>query len=173
MMDYHVNYSKKAQLKIQQMAFVLVAMMIFFSMVTLVYISFRIKSLETTALSSKEDIAKEIVKKIVSGAEFAFTAEDCASCLDLDKALIVSERKSYKEFWNLDYLMIEKVYPAEKGMCSKVNYPDCGSLMLINSTRYGRTTSAFVSLCRWEDGGEYYKCELGRIIASGEGIYDE
>ncbi len=166
-MAYHVSYSK-GQLKIQQMAFVLVIMMIFFSMVALVYVSFRIKSLENTALSSKEDIAKEITKKIVSSAEFAFTAEDCASCIDLDKALIVSERKSYEEFWNLDYLAIEKVYPTEKGICLRNNYPDCKTMVFANSTKYGETTSAFVALCRWNKPG--YKCELGRVISSGEGI---
>ena len=170
MMACHATYSKKGQLKIQQMAFVLVAMMIFFSMVALIYISFRIKSLETTALSSKEDIARELAKKIVSSAEFAFTAEDCSSCLDLDKALIVSERSSYKGFWNFDYFVIEKIYPSEKGVCTRASYPNCETIVLANSTNYEKTTTAFVALCRWEEKHHGYKCELGKIIASGKGI---
>lgn len=169
-----VLMDKKGQMKIQQMAFVLVAMMVFFAMVALVYFSIRMSGLESSAVSLEEEKAKELVKKISSSAEFAFGVTDCPNCIDLDKVLILSERKSYEGFWQLDYLEVERIYPYGEGICDRTNYPDCKSIKIIDSENYGSAVSAFVSLCRWESSKDgYFKCEVGRIIASGEGLRNE
>ena len=164
--------SPRGQIKIQQMAFVLVAMMIFFGFVALIYFSLRISNLEESAVGLKDEEAKELIKKIASSPEFNFGVEDCSNCIDLDKVLVLSERKPYEEFWNLDYLEIEKVYPVFEEECNKANYPSCKTIRIIGeSSDYGSATGAFVSLCRWEDSNDgYFKCELGRIISSGKGI---
>ena len=48
---------KKAQLKIQEMAFVLLGIMMFFGMVALVYFSIRLSSLEQDVGSQREEEA--------------------------------------------------------------------------------------------------------------------
>jgi hypothetical protein len=169
-----IRMKRKAQIKIQQMAFVLVALMIFFAFVFLIYFTFRLSSVEDSVISLKEEEAQELVRKLSGSSEFAFTIEDCSNCIDFDKALIVSERGNYEGFWGLDYLEIQKIYPEseDESECTRQNYPDCSSLKIIDNVGdRGSASGAFVSLCRWEDEkGGYFKCELGKVLASGEGI---
>src|SRR3989344_366257 len=103
-----VRYSK-GQMKIQEMAFVLVAIFIFFALVALLYFSIRLSGLRQSAQMSNDDQAREMVKKIASMPEFS--SPECDSCIDLDKALIVKNKVVYNNFWELDYLKIERVYP--------------------------------------------------------------
>ncbi len=159
-------FNKKGQLKIQQMAFVLVALMVFFVLVALVYFSIRLSNLENTASELGDERAKGELRALSGSAEFAYTPDDCAGCIDLDKVLILKESSAYDGFWNFDYLKIEAL--GRDGECTKFNYPDCGSITLIESEDFGSTVSSFVSLCRWEESFEgYVKCELGRVVASG------
>ena len=117
------GYSK-GQIKIQQMAFVLVALMIFLALVALIYISFRVENIKGDVEDLGDQEAKELARKLSGTPEFSFTAEDCSNCIDLDKVLILKERKTYKDFWNLDYLQVERVYPHGNGDCKKENYPN-------------------------------------------------
>ncbi len=162
-----VKYSK-GQLKIQEMAFVLVAIMIFFAMIALIYFSVRLNSLEGDVQNLEDDYAKEIVKKITLSPEFSWESGSCDSCLDFDKAFLLKDRKSYQNFWELDYLAVERVHPvSNRGECNNDNYPDCGIVTIRNVTK-GAPADTFVSICRIEDGKT--KCELGRIYASGRNI---
>ncbi len=169
---YHVNYSKKGQMKIQQMAFVLVALMIFFGMVALFYFSIRIANLGQDAQRLSEEQAKETVRKMGSAPEFIYSVSDCAGCIDMDKVFFLKGRKDYKNFWSLDYLQIEKLDSTYNGECNGGNYPNCKTISIINSTSdFGSVVSSFAALCYWnKDNGGYTKCELGRISVSGKGI---
>ncbi len=157
-------------MKIQEMAFVLVALLILFGMVALFYLTVRVNTLKGDVNSQKEDLAREELKKLVSTAEFAFTASDCSNCVDLDKLLVLKSRKSYVGFWKFNYLAIEKVYPTSAGECNKANYPNCKTITIVNSTiNTGSVGSIFVDLCRYEpDKGGYMKCELGKLLASAK-----
>ncbi len=171
-MNLTASYSKKAQLKIQQMAFVLAAIIIFFAIVSILYLSISLRGLRGAASSLNEQEASELVRKLASTPEFSFEQNDCSNCIDLDKVLLLKSRQSYKEFWNLDFLKIEKVYPSQASLeCEKSNYPDCSTITIIGKEDFGSPKSAFVSLCRWEqEKGGYTKCELGVIYASGKDI---
>ena len=164
----HASCSKKGQMKIQQMAFVLVALMIFFVIVTLFYFSVRVKTLEQNANTLKEESTKELVRKLASSPELSWS-RGCDNCIDMDKAMLLKDRKSYVDFWNLDYLAIEKVYPKTSGDCTIATYPNCNKIIIVG-TNIGIPSDAFVSLCRLEGNGGYEKCELGRIYATGKGI---
>ena len=107
-MVYHVNYFKKAQMKIQQMAFVLVALMLLFAIIGIIYMAISLGSLREHAAQLGEDEAIELVIKLTSTPEFAFTSETCSNCVDLDKVFQMKNRTSYKELWNLEFLKIEK-----------------------------------------------------------------
>jgi hypothetical protein len=161
------------QLKIQQMAFVLVALMIFFGIVVLFYVTIRFSNLENVAGNLDEEDARQLVKKIASSSEFAYTAVDCSNCIDMDKVLFLKEQKTYSGFWRLDYLQVE-VLGGNGIECSKFNYPECSKISIIESRDFGSVVSSFVSLCSWEgDQGGYSKCELGRISVSGRGIRND
>lgn len=164
--------SSRAQMKIQEMAFSLVAIVIFFGMVALLYFSVSLSSLRQGAQNLQDEEAAELVRKITSIPEFSFTARDCSNCIDLDKTLLLKEKTSYTGFWNIDFLQIEKIYPlGNKKECEKTNYPECSTITIIDKEEFSSPSTAFISLCRWEQSkGGYYKCELGRIYASGKDL---
>ena len=168
MRTYYVNSSKKGQLKIQEMAFVLVALMIFFGMFALIFFNVRLANLKKDVTNLREEETKALITKFVGTPELAWTSskKECYSCIDFDKAMVLKNRQAYKGFWNLDYLMIEKVYPLGDDVeCNNANYPNCRTLTIINKS-VGNADYAYVSLCRWESKG-YVKCEMGKIYASG------
>jgi hypothetical protein len=162
---------KKGQMKIQEMAFVLLAIIVFFAMVALVYFSIRLSSLREDVTAQREESTREMVRKLSDIPEFSWA--ECSGCIDMDKALVMKDRASYRGLWDIDYMMIEKVYPNRTRVeCNKANYPDCTTITLVNSTKnFGSPTSAFVALCSFEaSGGGYVKCELGKIYASAKAI---
>lgn len=162
---------KKAQMKIQEMAFVLIAIMVFFSIVALFYFSIRLASMREDVQTEREEGAKELARKLADIPEFSWA--ECPECIDADKLLALKERNSYKNFWDVDYLMIENVYPNKTNIeCTPANYPNCRTITLINKTKdIGIPVSAFVSICSYEySKGGYNKCELGKIYVSAKAI---
>lgn len=163
-MFLHAGYSR-GQVKIQQMAFVLVALVLFFVLVGLFVLLVSSNSLREKAELLREAQALEQVRKLATSPEFAFTAAgDCESCIDLDKVFALKERTSYKEFWKLPMLQVIKISNQEE--CTKTNYPNCGSITLAGQKENVIAKGAFVALCRYSDKG--YSCELGKIIAGFE-----
>jgi hypothetical protein len=159
-------------MKIQQMAFVLVALMIFFSLVLLFYFMIRTSNLEEGALVFRGEEAQELVRSLAGAGEFAWSATDCAGCIDLDKTLIVKDRQAYQGFWKLDFLQFEVLGAETDRECSKFNYPDCSKISVLGEEKgFGDVVSSYVALCRYEnEKGGYTRCDLGRIHVSGKGI---
>jgi hypothetical protein len=164
--------STKAQLQIQQMAFVLVALVILFSMIALIYFSISIARMRSNAEELFEKEAIETARALAGSPEFSFTAEQCSNCIDLDKVLMLKNKTSYQNYWNLDYLAVERVFPVPENnkVCDKVSYPDCARIFIIENktARFGSTpVPTFITTVRWvpENGG-YYKYELGKVYVS-------
>ena len=174
MMLYHVkSFNKKGQLKIQEMAFVLVAILVFFAIVALFYISVRVQNLKGSVEELRDDEAKTMVRKLAESPEFSLSVENCINCVDFDKVLMLKEKAEYQSFYPLDYLAIKVIGALKEGECTRSNYPECDSLTLIKKKEdFGTPIGAFVALCRQEFFGQdrYVKCELGKIYASGENI---
>ena len=53
-------------------------------------------------------------------------------------------------------------------ICTKNNYPECGRIIIQESSGDIESVSSFVALCRKEVQGNYIydKCELGKIVDS-------
>lgn len=152
--------SSKGQVKIQQMAFVLVAIMIFLAIVALFYLTIRSGGLRQDVESLREEEARELVRQAASWPELSWSLDDCSACIDLDKALVLSESESYEDFWDVPLLQIEKVL-GEGGECNRQNYPDCATITIVKEDRF-IAHSAFVALCRHDkETGD--RCELGKI----------
>ena len=169
MKNLSVNYSK-GQVKIQEMAFVLVALFILFGIAILFYFSIRMSSLRQDVQSGIDTSAKEMVRRLSSSPEFAWTSTGCSQCLDEDKVFALKSMKQYQDFWRLDYIAVETIYPNKTGECNAANYPNCRMITLVKKNdSIGTPSSAFVSLCRYDEvnGINYEKCELGKIYASG------
>jgi hypothetical protein len=159
----------RGQLKIQQMAFVLVALVVFFGLVFLIYASVRLNDVQNSAKSLEDLEAKELVRKFSSSAEFKWKGE-CASCVDLDKILVLKEKESYKEFWDLDYLMIENLDIGNNEECLRRNYPRCRKITIVEEPSFGTPSDAFVALCYFDSDSGKDRCDLGKIFASGRNL---
>lgn len=153
------------------MAFVLVAIMIFFAIVLLFYFSIRYNSLQDDVETLREEEVLESVRKMSSTPEFIWNAEDCAGCIDMDKVFVLKGRESYSGFWkNIALLQIIRVHPTFEGEeCVEANYPECDKITIIEEDSDFRAYSSFVALCRHELEG-YSKCELGKIVMAFETI---
>jgi len=167
---------KKAQMKIQQTAFMLLAVTLFFVLVGLFILTFKFSGLKETAALLQEENAMLLVTKLANSPEFscggAFGANK-GNCIDADKVMALKENiNDYSGFWGVSNIEIRKIYPeAYAGIeCTKSNYPNCDIIQIRQKKVGGYDASNFVSLCRKEsfENNVYDKCELARIMISYE-----
>ncbi len=165
--------NKKAQMKVQQMAFMLIAVTIFLVMAGMFILMIRFSSLKDTSELLEERNALLLVSKIADSPELscgnAFGSAR-GNCIDTDKVMALKGRlQDYRDFWGVSGIEIRKISSATGAECDLGNYPECGKITLVASNS-GTGISNFVSLCRKElETTIYNKCELGRIIVVYEG----
>jgi len=158
--------NKKSQLKIQEMAFMLMAVVIFFIIAGLFFIVVKYRGMYKTAGLFEKEKTLSTVAKLADTAEFS-----CGKslCIDTDKLIVMQNRKAYEGFWPMTSLSVVKIFPkqTQEIKCTKENYPDCNVFDIYDTEGNKETVSTFVSLCRKEKqkGYWYDKCEIGKIIA--------
>jgi hypothetical protein len=163
--------SKRSQMKIQQTAFMLIAVTLFFVLAGIFVLSFRLSDLKKQAASLQEENALLLASKIANSPEFscgnAFGTTR-TNCIDLDKVMALKDKKEYENFWKGSNIEIRKLYPPSQEECSMINYPDCGIIKIAVKTNTGTSVGNFASLCRKElvDGESIDKCEIGKILVS-------
>ena len=166
----------KAQMKIQQTAFMLIALTIFFVLVALFVLSIRVANLKQEAESLKEETARNLLGKIANSPEFSCGTsfgDQMTNCVDFDKLLILKSKSAeYKNFWGLSQLEVIRLDPSLQGECFSGNYPDCKTLSLFQDSEEGIYLETFISLCRRDSYQEepYDKCEVAKMLISYETI---
>src|SRR3989338_18894 len=165
---------KKSQLKIQQTAFMLMAIFIFFVLAGIFFISVSMQGTrqEVTRLEREKAIAT--AASIVDSAEF--TCGTGSLCLDADKLLLLSAdagMQDFGELWHVAAIKVRKVSPlseqesAEDIECTKMNYPDCNIFSVYSNEDVSKAgaVSSFAALCRKENNCNYAydKCGIGQI----------
>lgn len=165
--------NKKAQMKLQQMIFMLIAVTMFFVLVGLFFILIIFSGVKESAALIEEENALLLVSKLANSPEFscgeAFGTIK-TNCIDSDKVMALKDNiNKYSNFWGVDGIEIKKIYPKGREPCTSENYPNCGEITLIPGK--GTGVSNFVALCRKEniEGQIYDKCELARIVVYYEG----
>jgi hypothetical protein len=170
--------NRKAQLKIQQMAFMLIAVTLFFALVGLFVIVFKSSGLKETATEIQERNAMLLVTKLANSPEFSCGksfGNSRTNCIDADKVMMLrSNIEKYENFWDVSNIEILKVYPKteEEIVCETGNYPNCSVIRIIDKEIKGISLVNFVSLCRKEysKGEVYDKCEIAKLMVSYEGV---
>lgn len=154
------------------MVFIIVALIILFGIVSVFFVSIRFGSLR----GDVEDLRKEAVftqvRKMAGTPEFSWIAsDDCSSCVDFDKLILLKDRNSYNDFWtDISLLKVSRVYPLyETEECNLESYPRCNSITLINKGNF-EAYESYVSLCRFDSETKQTKCELGKILMGFEGV---
>lgn len=169
--------SNIGQMKIQQMAFMLIAIMVFFALVGLIIASVGFSGLKEKATALQEKNAMLLVSRLANSPEFS--CSETENCIDFDKIIALKNninkyKTGNKNFWGVSGIEIIKIYPKNSGFveCTSKNYPDCNKITLISGQGIG--TENFVSLCRKEFDSENYinynKCELGKLIVKYEKV---
>ena len=168
-----VARSSKGQMKMQQMAMVLVAFVIFFVLVGIFVLSVKLSSLRGSAGSVKENEARTLVHKLASTPEFSWTYEDCAGCVDLDKVFLLKDQEVYHDFWgsSIGLVRLQVLYPNNESNyveCTQKNYPECNQITVYDAKKGYTAQKAYVSLCRLEGDPVEPRCRFGQLVAGGE-----
>lgn len=175
-----MKINNKAQLKIQQMAFMLMAVTLFFVLAGMFVLIIQFSWLKESATKLEEENAMLLVAKIANSPEFACGSafgSDRTDCIDFDKIMMLKQNIDKYEkvsnnpeetFWGVaTNIEIRKIYPKTDAdvICSIENYPDC-NIIKIGSGKISAEYPNFVSLCRKEsfEGDIYDRCELAKIM---------
>jgi len=163
-MELQINKMKKSQMKIQQMAFMVMAVFIFFILAGLFYIVIQKQKWVQEANILEKNRAIELANTLASSAEFSCGAY----CIDADRMMVLKGKANYMDFLGLKSIEIRKVYPEnnKEALCAASNYPDCNFIRLFDKGEGEMSASSFVSLCSRinEKGYIYYKCEIAKLI---------
>lgn len=160
--------AKKAQLKIQEMAFMLMAVIIFFVMAGMFFLVILYNDLSNQANLLEKERAISTAVNIANTPEFS-----CGEplCIDSDKLLVMQGRKAYEDFWPITSLVVTKIGDKERIRCNEKNYPNCNYFEIFDkNVGSEQGVETFVSLCRKQEINEYFydKCEIGRVIVGFE-----
>ena len=166
----------KGQMKIQQMAFMLLAVTLLFALVGLFFIAFKFSGLKESATKLQEENALALVSRLANSPEFSCEESfdiQRTNCIDGDKLIVLSENMGkYTDFWGVKNIEVRKIYPEfeEEILCNVYNYPYCNIIRLVSEDVEGFSASNFVTLCRKEFENErtYSKCELAKLMVSYE-----
>lgn len=167
----------RAQMKIQQMAFMLIAVTLFFALVGLFVVTILFSNIKASGAALEEKNALLLVSRLANSPEFscgnAFgTAR--ANCVDFDKVMALKkEIKKYSQpsFWGVSGIEIVKIYPAKNMgiLCAEDNYPECEKMEIIKASS-GIAVSNFIALCRKERKTMENYDEEGNVIGSVSNI---
>ncbi|MDD5012676.1 MAG: hypothetical protein PHQ66_03485 [Candidatus Nanoarchaeia archaeon] len=173
MVNIFANRNRKAQMKIQQMMFMILAVTFLFILVGVFFLAIRLSTLKQTATAIGEESAKLLVSKLANSPEFscenAFGAK--TSCVDFDKVMALKDLDEYSNFWGTAKIEIRKIFPSGNITCSLDNYPNCEIVNILDRKVNALPPSSnFISLCRKEKTERmvYDKCELALLMVSSE-----
>ena len=159
----------KAQLKIQQMAFMIVAVFFFFILVGLFFISWQSKSIGESFENLEKRQALSSLEVIANMPELNCGARENL-CLDEDKLNVLSGSlgEDYNVFWPVASVKVYKVYPAFDVLgavkCPALN---CNYWEIYDSNQQSsQEFSGYINICKKirEFNSPYTKCEVGKIV---------
>lgn len=156
---------KLGQMRIQQMAFMLVAVFFFFILVGLFFVGWQYKSVYENYQNLQKQQAISSLKVISDMAEL--NCEDSRElCVDEDKLEIMS-KKDYSEIWPVASIKVIKLNSnsSQLKLCpgAGCNYYNVYSSGQKNIQEF----ATYVNVCR-KDKVNYYqfeKCEMGKLLA--------
>lgn len=167
-MNKQIVNSKRSQFKIQQMAFMLLAVFLFFILVSLFWLAVQYRNLNKQASLLEEEKAMILSEFLSGSSEFSCSSEMGGYCIDTDKLMVLINKTVYRELWPVSFIRVRKVHPVEGEKdveCNKVSYPNC-NIYKVFGYDDGTGKGSFIALCRHEQVDGYFlrKCELGKMI---------
>ncbi len=152
-----IQNKNRAQMKIQQMAFMIIAIFIFFALVAVFFLSWQTRSLKSDFGAMQKEQAISSLAVISDMPELNCDSKT-SLCLDEDKIRVMASNYSqrYSEFWPVASVKVYKVYPKEQ--FEQIVVFDSGQT---NVEEY----STFVSICKKLKGSGYVydSCNIGKL----------
>ena len=148
--------NKKAQLKIQEMAFVLVAVVFLFILLMLFFAKFQESKISDLSVEIRETRITTMLRSIASLPELSCSELKTTSCIDKDKLDVFQSpavRERYSYIWDsakISKLEVIEIFPSEN------NYIIYESQTKESTVSY----STFISLCTSD------KCKIGKLKAT-------
>jgi hypothetical protein len=162
-------------MKIQQMAFMIVAVFFFFILVGLFFLGITFKDVEKNAAYLEKEQTISSLKVITDMPELSFGFSK-SMAVDEDKLRIMVGNFSsdYDLLWPVASVGVYKFGSGDNEM-KKCPGADCNYYEVYDNGQSNvKTYSTFISICNrlMEGGSVYDKCEIGKLIA-GVKIQDE
>lgn len=163
----------RGQLKIQEMAFMLVAVILFFVLVGLFASSIIYKNLKESATDIEEEKTLSAISNLAGTAEFVCTGNR-PNCIDEDKLMALIGKRSYENYWPFTSLKVVKYSGFNKKeedfvRCNMQNYHDCDVIEVFDKNLNENVIHSFVALCGVEfEQNSYEKCEIAQLLAGSE-----
>ncbi|MFH1711381.1 MAG: hypothetical protein ABH840_03655 [Nanoarchaeota archaeon] len=153
------------QLKIQQMAFMLMAVFIFFVLAGMFYILTQSQDIVKKANLLERNNAIGLANMLADSAEFSCGAY----CVDADRAMVLRKKSPYSNgtLWKVTSIKIRSISNSSKDtLCTEANYPDCNLIKVYDKGVGETTVYSYVAVCKRVKEKEYvdYRCELGQFI---------
>jgi len=151
--------SHKAQMKIQEMAFVLLALALLAVIATIFFVKFQSEKLAEAGELAKQQTAISLLDKIASMPELSCSEGEI--CIDKDKALIIKNEqdKLANLFQGIKEARIKPIYPAIKPI-----YPAGGDIIFYQSGKANESYQTFVNLCEQKKIGLSFEWDCGMAV---------
>ncbi len=174
-MKTQILKKSKAQMHIQEMAFMLVAVIIFFSIAGLFVVMILFSQIGADRDRMAMEKTLSAIKNLAGSPEF-YCVGSRPNCVDSDKAMALITNENYQKFWQFSRLEILKSsgfkkQESQRILCTMQNYPDCDRILIYDKNVKNKISSySYVALCRnvHENGINYQKCEVAKLIAETE-----
>lgn len=178
--NFLIPKCKRSQMHIQEMAFMLVAVIFLFTLVGLFVFAILFSQIKGEADRIAMEKTMSAIKNLANSPEF-YCVGSRPNCVDSDKAMALMTNKNYEKFWPFSRLEILKSSAFKKKeseiiLCTMQNYPDCDRILIFQKNVKNRiTASSYVGICRneLELGVNYQRCEIAKLIAETELIEDK
>lgn len=162
--------NKRGQLKIQEMAFVLLAVVFLFALIFLFFVQFQISMVSQQARMIREEGTIALLDYVAAMPEFGCSGLEEIVCVDIDKLKAfngtdpenIRLRNNYEKLWEGAKVLrvsVEKMYPGS------------GEYLVYQSDEItfaeaAETYSTFIPVCEASFGSTL--CEVGRIKITTE-----
>ena len=143
------HLSKKAQLKIQEMAFVLLALALLAAIAGIFFIRLQSGNIAQAGEEAQQKTAISLLDKIASITEL--NCREGRICIDEDKALIASSNPS----------KVKNLFQGIKRAEIRRIYPQGDSLIIYASGKGNQSYSTFINLCRQDAAG--LNCSIAQL----------
>lgn len=158
--------SKEGQMKIQQMALMIIAVFIFFVIAGLFVLNIKLKGLGIGAENSAKEETEALINLISTMTEFNYLhSKSCSDCLDGDKLAVMTSKTNYSKLWPIASLKVHIIHPpfTQEIKCPSI---DCNYYEIMgNYQNETKELSSYVNVChkKMEDFKVYDDCELAKV----------